>query len=143
MPPEMTEAERLKRIAELEAAGEFYRKIGGAWGGLDRIAKEGGKTLADPVKHRKLLHEAQPYLDRIAAAVNVTRKPAKGETVLRFEIGQPQELAAGLQGWSASVEVYFQDGFEVDADVAEAIRSTLAECADGYCRTEAEAKSEP
>jgi len=143
MPPEMTEAERLKRIAELEAASDFYRKIGGSWGGLSRIAKEADKSGADPANHRQLLREAQAYLDRIAAAVNVKREPAKGETVLRFEIGQPQELAAGLTGWSASVEVSFQDGFEVDADVAEAIRSTLAECADGYCRTAADAKVEP
>lgn len=139
----MTPDQRAKRIAEIEKDLELYRKMGGAWGGLSRVAKEAEKTTAgDPAKLRRLVREAQGFLDRLASVLGVKPKPAKGETVLRFEIGQPQELSAGLVGWRADVQVIFQDDFEVDADVAEAIRSTLADCADGYCRTQADVEAE-
>jgi len=52
---------------------------------------------------------------------------------LRFIVGQPREIAAGLQGWEDEVTITFKYREEkMEADEIELLRASLAEYADGY-----------
>ena len=74
--PAAPEQSNEARIKELEAITAYYSAIGGSWGGIMRLAKDGEKALHDKSKHSKILPQIRAYCDRIESAIAAARKGA-------------------------------------------------------------------